>query len=360
MTSPLDRVIAHNCAKLGTAVGGHHRVLDHGFVRLVDLMGDDQRIVDAARVSYGEGTKTVRGNGGLIHYLMEHGHTSPFEMAGVTLHIKLPIFIARQWVRHRTASINEYSGRYSILDKEFYLPEPENMMRQSTTNRQGREEALDIEVASDMLHSVSTSSRVAGLVYDKLLADEWRIPGDAETRQGGLTRELARMVLPLSTYTQFYWKIDLHNLLHFLELRMDPHAQMEIRAYAEIIYERIVKPWVPLVAEAFEEHRLHALRLSRTEAQEVLRLARFGAGIARMLPRDVAELGLNERRTGRLIELLGVGDTKPNGHDALVPEPPPTAATDAGGEGVGIGDAGERVADGRVRDGGGPPGQGGS
>jgi thymidylate synthase (FAD) len=225
--------------------------LDHGFVRLVDYMGDDGAIVQAARVSYGKGTRTVHGDRGLIRYLMRHRHTTPFEMCELKLHVKLPIFIARQWIRHRSANVNEYSARYSILDKEFYLPAPEDLAVQSSTNRQGRGEVLSPERAATVLTLLRKDAETAYSTYERLLGDEF-----------DLARELARMDLTLNYYTQWYWKIDLHNLLHFLSLRMDAHAQYEIRVYGEAI-GALVKAWVPHTWEAFEDYRLGGAQLSK-------------------------------------------------------------------------------------------------
>jgi thymidylate synthase (FAD) len=220
-------------------------VLDHGFVRVIDYMGDDGAIVQAARVSYGRGTKAARDDRGLIRYLMRHWHSTPFEMCEIKLHVKLPIFVARQWIRHRTANVNEYSARYSILDREFYTPAPEHLAAQSATNRQGRGATLEGEAAAAALALLKTQAATAFDAYDALLGQEGE----------GLARELARIALPLSTYTQWYWKVDLHNLLHFLRLRADPHAQYEIRAYAEVMCD-LVKAWVPHAWEAFEDYRL--------------------------------------------------------------------------------------------------------
>jgi thymidylate synthase (FAD) len=225
--------------------------LDHGFVRLVDYMGDDGAVVQAARVSYGKGTRTVHGDRGLIRYLMRHRHTTPFEMCELKLHVKLPIFIARQWIRHRVANVNEYSGRYSILDKEFYLPDPKDLAVQSSSNRQGRGEALTPERAATVLTLLRKDAESAYATYERLLGDEF-----------DLARELARMDLTLNYYTQWYWKIDLHNLLHFLSLRMDAHAQYEIRVYGEAI-GALVKAWVPHTWEAFEDYRLGGAQLSK-------------------------------------------------------------------------------------------------
>lgn len=213
-------------------------VLDHGFVRVVDLMGDDSAIVQAARVSYGAGTKTLREDAKLIRYLWDHGHTSPFEMVELKLHIKAPIFVARQWVRHRTASWNEVSGRYSEMDEDYYLPEPDQIRAQSTTNRQGRGEALNHESAHNARIVMKNQCEDALLDYRALLAR-------------GVARELARIVLPVAFYTQWYWKIDGNNLLKFLTQRCDEHAQYEIRAYANVIAE-IVREWLPATYAAWK------------------------------------------------------------------------------------------------------------
>ena len=227
-------------------------VLDHGFVRVVDYMGDDAAIVQAARVSYGRGTKSVTSDAGLIRYLMRHWHSTPFEMCEVKLHVKLPIFVARQWIRHRTANVNEYSARYSILDREFYVPEPEALAAQSQANAQGRGAVLEGEEAERALRTMRAAGTSAFDDYEALLSEEG---------QAGLARELARTVLPASTYTQWYWKTDLHNLLSFLRLRADPHAQMEIRAYADAI-GAMVADWVPLTWEAFQDYRVGGAQLS--------------------------------------------------------------------------------------------------
>jgi thymidylate synthase (FAD) len=227
-------------------------VLDAGFVRVVDYMGDDAAIVQAARVSYGRGTKAARDDRGLIRYLMRHWHSTPFEMCEIKLHVKLPIFVARQWIRHRTANVNEYSARYSILDREFYTPAPEHLAAQSSTNRQGRGAVLEGAEAEAALALLRDEAGRAFDAYDRLLGQDG----------AGLARELARMALPLSTYTQWYWKTDLHNLFHFLRLRADPHAQYEIRVYADAI-GALVRAWVPHAWEAFEDYRLGAATFSR-------------------------------------------------------------------------------------------------
>ncbi len=227
-------------------------VLNKGFVRLVDYIGGDSRIVQAARVSYGEGTKSYREDKGLINYLLRNDHTSPFEQVGFTFHIKMPIFIARQWVRHRTASLNEISGRYSIMKEDFYLPSEEDISFQSTDNRQGRS---DSDVPADMKKRfVSIMNEDQKSVYSsyRTLVDD------------GIARELARINLPLSLYTEMYWKMDLHNLFHFLRLRMGTHAQMEIRVYAEIIFD-IISRVCPAACGAFKDHILGSVRFSRKE-----------------------------------------------------------------------------------------------
>ncbi len=227
-------------------------VLDHGFVRAIDYMGDDEAIVQAARVSYGRGTKAARNDEGLIRYLMRHWHSTPFEMCEIKLHVKLPIFIARQWIRHRTANVNEYSARYSILDKEYYIPAAENLAAQSNTNRQGRGDVLSGHEAQRVLDLLRGDAEQTYAHYEEMLSDDGK---------EGLSRELARMNLTLNTYTQWYWKTDLHNLFHFLRLRADAHAQYEIRVYADAICE-LTKAWVPMAYAAFEDYRLGAANLS--------------------------------------------------------------------------------------------------
>jgi thymidylate synthase (FAD) len=229
-----------------------HPVLDHGFIRVIDYMGDDAAIVQAARVSYGAGTKHVQNDEGLIRYLMRHWHSTPFEMCEVKLHVKLPVFVARQWIRHRTANVNEYSARYSILDREFYIPEPSQLAAQSTVNNQGRGEVLQGAEAARVLDMLKSDANTAYDHYEAMLSQDG---------QQGLARELARMNLPANIYTQWYWKVDLHNLFHFLRLRADPHAQYEIRVYAEAI-AACVKDWVPLAYAAFEDYRMGGVTLS--------------------------------------------------------------------------------------------------
>lgn len=242
-----------------------HPVLDHGLVRVIDYMGDDAAIVQAARVSYGRGTKAVSNDEGLIRYLMRHWHSTPFEMCEIKLHVKLPVFVARQWIRHRTANVNEYSARYSILDREFYIPAPDQLAAQSTVNNQGRGAVLEGEEAQRVLDILRADAGRAYDHYEEMLA-QTRPDG---TPQQGLARELARMNLPANIYTQWYWKTDLHNLFHFLRLRADPHAQYEIRVYAETMC-RIVADWVPLAYAAFEDYRLGGVQLS-AKGVEVLK-----------------------------------------------------------------------------------------
>jgi len=246
-------------------------VLDHGFVRVIDYMGDDAAIVQAARVSYGRGTKQVSQDKGLINYLMRHWHSTPFEMCEIKFHVKLPIFVARQWIRHRTANVNEYSARYSILDKEFYIPEASQLAPQSTQNHQGRGGAvLSPAESARVLEILKGDSEQTYAHYEELMnCDASGNVLDAE--KSGVARELARMNLTLNYYTHWYWKIDLHNLMHFLMLRADSHAQYEIRVYADAMLD-VVKKWVPFAYEAFEEHRLHGVRLSRTGLAVVKRM----------------------------------------------------------------------------------------
>ena len=237
-------------------------VLDHGLIRVVDYMGDDSSVVQAARVSYGRGTRRVHQDQGLINYLMRHRHTTPFEMAEIKLHVKLPIFVARQWIRHRTASINEYSARYSILDREFYVPEPEHLAAQSRDNRQGRENLLEGEEASFVLHLLREDAELAYEHYLTLL-NQKDSGGQLDPTRLGLARELARMNLSVNFYTQWYWKVDLHNFMKFLHLRSDSHAQYEIRAYAKVLVG-ILEKWVPFTAQAFHEHTIGGMNLSAT------------------------------------------------------------------------------------------------
>ena len=235
-------------------------VLDHGFIRVVDYMGDDGAVVQAARVSYGRGTRRVSEDAGLIRYLMRHRHTTPFEMCEIKYHVKLPIFVARQWIRHRTANVNEYSARYSILDREFYIPAPEYLAAQSEVNRQGRGAVLAGEEAARVFDLLRDDAQRCYDHYVDML-NEGAEGAPADPARQGLARELARMNLTLNTYTQWYWKCDLHNLLHFLSLRADVHAQYEIRAYAEAMLST-VQAWVPATFSAFRDYRLGAVSFS--------------------------------------------------------------------------------------------------
>ncbi len=271
-------------------------VLDHGFVRVIDYMGDDGAVVQAARVSYGRGTKRVSEDAGLIRYLMRHHHTTPFEMSEIKYHVKQPIFVARQWIRHRSANVNEYSARYSIIDREFYIPEPEHLAAQSAVNRQGRGAVLGGAEAAEVLDLLRAD---ATRTYDNYAAmlNETEDGAPRDTGRQGLARELARMNLTLNAYTQWYWKTDLHNLFHFLSLRADAHAQYEIRVYAEAMLE-FVKAWVPMTYTAFADYRLGA--------------ATFSAGmltvLKRMLAGEAVEQkgsGLNKREWTEMMAALG-------------------------------------------------------
>jgi thymidylate synthase (FAD) len=268
----------------------HHAVpcLDHGFVRVVDYMGDDAAVVQAARVSYGRGTRKLREDRGLIRYLMRHRHTTPFEMCELKLHVKLPIFVARQWIRHRTASVNEISGRYSVLDSEFYTPATADLAVQSSSNRQGRGAELSAEQAAEVLAILQGEAAAAHASYAGLMENY------------DLARELARINLTLSTYTQWYWKIDLHNLLHFLALRMHPHAQREFRVYAQAMAS-IVAEWVPASWEAFEDYRLGSYTLSRQGVDAVKAML---AG----QPMDQASSGLSKREWNELLRTFEIED----------------------------------------------------
>lgn len=271
-------------------------VLDHGFVRVIDYMGDDAAIVQAARVSYGRGTRRVSEDAGLIRYLMRHRHSTPFEMCEIKYHVKLPIFVARQWIRHRTANVNEYSARYSILDNEFYIPAPEHLAAQATTNRQGRGAVLEGEAARRVLDLLRSEAERSYAGYAALLNED---EADAPTDPGqpGLARELARMNLSLNVYTQWYWKTDLHNLLHFLSLRADPHAQYEIRAYAEAMLDTVQR-WVPLASAAFLEYRMNAATISAT-GLKVIRRMLAGEDV------EQASSGLSPREWRELMMVLG-------------------------------------------------------
>jgi thymidylate synthase (FAD) len=270
--------------------------LDHGFVRVIDYMGDDGAIVQAARVSYGRGTRKVSDDRGLIRYLMRHWHSTPFEMCEIKYHVKLPIFVARQWIRHRTANVNEYSARYSVLDKEFYIPAPEQLAAQSDSNRQGRGAVLEGDEAATVLRLLRDDAEQTWRDYAWMLNEDDQ-GAAVDPERSGLARELARINLTLGTYTQWYWKTDLHNLMHFLRLRADAHAQYEIRVYAERMIETL-DAWVPLAAEAFREYRLGAAQLSATGLALVRRML-AGESVSQ------DSSGLSKREWGELMALLG-------------------------------------------------------
>src|SRR5437764_8927041 len=272
-------------------------VLDHGFVRVVDYMGTDGAIVQAARVSYGRGTRRVSEDRGLINYLMRHHHTTPFEMCEIKYHVKLPIFVARQWIRHRTANVNEYSARYSILDNEFYVPKPEHLAAQSRQNRQGRDAVLAGKEAERVFNLLKKDAELVYEHYMEMLNEgESGAPLDPE--RSGLARELARMNLSLAFYTQWYWKTNLHNLMHFLSLRADAHAQYEIRVYADVMIDTL-KRWTPICHDAFMEYRMGGAHLSKSGL----------AAVQRMIAGEKVEQkssGLNPREWRELMAALGL------------------------------------------------------
>ena len=274
-------------------------ILDHGFIRVVDYMGNDTSIVQAARVSYGKGTKKVNTDSGLIKYLMRHWHSTPFEMCEIKYHVKLPIFIARQWIRHRTANVNEYSARYSILDKEFYLPSQENLAAQSQSNRQGRGDVLEGEQATKVLDLLKTDAERTYNNYEEMLNQRYDGSTIDESKIG-LARELARMNLTLNTYTQWYWKTDLLNLMNFLRLRADHHAQYEIRAYADTMLDTL-KRWVPITYEAFMDYRVGG-----TEVSSKGKLV-----IQKLIKKEnitIEESGLSKREWNELMEAFNLKD----------------------------------------------------
>ena len=274
-------------------------ILDHGFMRVIDYMGDDTSIVQAARVSYGKGTKKVSTDSGLIKYLMRHWHSTPFEMCEIKYHVKLPIFIARQWIRHRTANVNEYSARYSILDKEFYLPAVENLAAQSQSNRQGRGDVLTGDQAKKVLDLLKKDAEQTYDNYETMLNE--RYDGSViDEKQVGLARELARMNLTLNTYTQWYWKTDLLNLMNFLRLRADHHAQYEIRAYADAMLDT-VKKWVPITYEAFMDYRVGGTEVS-SKGKKIIQKLISGEKV------DVENSGLSKREWNELMSALELKD----------------------------------------------------
>jgi len=274
-------------------------VLDHGFIRVVDYMGNDTSIVQAARVSYGKGTKKVNTDAGLIKYLMRHWHSTPFEMCEIKYHVKLPIFIARQWIRHRTANVNEYSARYSILDKEFYLPAPEHLAAQSKNNRQGRGDIIEGDQAKEVLDLLKKDAEQTYKNYEEMLNE--RYDGSViDKKKSGLARELARMNLTLNTYTQWYWKTDLLNLMNFLRLRADDHAQYEIRAYADVMLDTL-KKWVPTTYEAFMDYRVGGTEVS-SKGKTVIQKLIKGEKVS------IDESGLSKREWNELMEAFNLKD----------------------------------------------------
>ena len=274
-------------------------ILDHGFIRVVDYMGNDTSIVQAARVSYGKGTKKVSTDAGLIKYLMRHWHSTPFEMCEIKYHVKLPIFIARQWIRHRTANVNEYSARYSILDKEFYLPNTENLAAQSQSNRQGRGDVLQGEQAKKVLELLKNDAEQTYNNYEMMLNE--RYDGSViDEKEIGLARELARMNLTLNTYTQWYWKTDLLNLMNFLRLRADHHAQYEIRTYADAMLDTL-KKWVPITYEAFMDYRVGGTEVS-AKGKIILQKLIKGEDV------DVDQSGLSKREWNELMAAFNLKD----------------------------------------------------
>jgi len=274
-------------------------VLDHGFVRVVDYMGNDSSIVQSARVSYGKVTKKVSTDSGLIKYLMRHWHSTPFEMCEIKYHVKLPIFIARQWIRHRTANVNEYSARYSILDKEFYLPSSENLASQSRSNRQGRGDVIDGEQADEVLSLLKGDAERTYNNYEIMLNE--RFDGSTiDENKKGLARELARMNLTLNTYTQWYWKTDLLNLMNFLRLRADSHAQYEIRAYADVMLDTL-KKWVPTTYEAFMDYRVGGTEVS-AKGKIVIQKMIKGENIS------IEQSGLSKREWNELMTAFNLKD----------------------------------------------------
>ncbi|SVB76910.1 uncharacterized protein METZ01_LOCUS229764 [marine metagenome] len=274
-------------------------VLDHGFVRVIDYMGDDAAVVQAARVSYGKGTKKISDDAGLINYLLRHRHTTPFEMCEIKYHVKLPIFVARQWIRHRTANVNEYSARYSVLDREFYVPEEDHLAAQSSSNRQGRGNILLGKEAKRVLDILREDAQMTYDHYIEMLneSEEGNI---IDVSKEGLARELARMNLTLSTYTQWYWKTDLHNLLNFLSLRADTHAQYEIRVYADAMMETL-RRWCPITFQSFSDHRVEGVTLSG-KAIKVVRKLISGVHI------NQEESGMSKREWRELMEVIGCSE----------------------------------------------------
>ena len=274
-------------------------ILDHGFIRVIDYMGNDNSIVQAARVSYGKGTKKVNTDSGLIKYLMRHWHSTPFEMCEIKYHVKLPIFIARQWIRHRTANVNEYSARYSILDKEFYLPSKENLAAQSSSNRQGRGEVITGDQAEKVLGLLKEDAERTYRNYEEMLNQKYD-GSIIDEKKIGLARELARMNLTLNSYTQWYWKTDLLNLMNFLRLRADHHAQYEIRAYADVMLDTL-KRWVPITFDAFMDYRVGGTEVS-SKGKEVIKKLISGEKIS------IEQTDLSKREWNELMQAFNLED----------------------------------------------------
>ena len=295
LRSKSKKTLRITCKSLEKILYQPFNVLDHGFIRVMDYMGDDSAIVQSARVSYGKGTKKVSNDKGLIRYLMRNWHTTPFEMCEIKLHIKLPIFVARQWIRHRTASINEYSARYSVLDKEFYIPNKKDLAVQSYSNKQGRGAILSKNQSIEALRMLKADAEKSYQTYEYLL-NETNDGKVIDENKDGLARELARINLTLNTYTQWYWKTNLHNLMNFIHLRADEHAQYEIRVYAKTIAE-IMKAWVPLTSEAFDSYRSGSVELS-AEALKIIKLMISGKKV------NQKESGLSLREWNELMDII--------------------------------------------------------
>ncbi|MGY4480130.1 thymidylate synthase (FAD) [Bradyrhizobium sp. USDA 3364] len=298
-STPVESLGRPTVPAIDGILGREIPVLDSGFIRVIDYMGNDDAVVQAARVSYGIGTKSVREDAGLISYLMRHMHTTPFEMCEIKFHVKLPIFVARQWIRHRTANVNEYSARYSILDREFYVPSADHVNVQSSSNRQGRGARVPEDEAQRVLDIIRDDSQRSYDRYIELL-NEGADGRPVDPNRSGLSRELARMNLTLNFYTQWYWKTDLHNLLHFLQLRADSHAQYEIRAYANAMLG-VLEAWVPKTYAAFLDHRLNSVRFSGS-AMTVIRKLLSGEKVTQ------ESSGLSKREWDELQKAIAPSD----------------------------------------------------
>ena len=295
-------------------IGKNFSVLDKGFIRVIDYMGGDSAIVQAARVSYGDGTKESRQDEGLINYLIKNKHTSPFEMCEIKLHIKLPIFVARQWIRHRTANVNEVSARYSVLPNDFYIPSYENISTQSKNNKQGRGDILSTEDAKKIAEILTNDANHCYNNYKNMIdgnipSTDNNIENLQEDNSNGIARELARMNLTLNFYTEWYWKTDLHNLLHFLNLRLHPHAQYEIREYAKVILD-IVEKWCPMSSNAFKKHILNSVNISSV-AKDLLKLiSKHGTestwfkDFNNNLDKNLSEINISKREYNEILSII--------------------------------------------------------